>query len=63
MEKKFVIQNAKDKKYWCGYIDKNWSDNISDAKLFSTKEKIEEWILYNADKIKGKFLFVIEVWL
>jgi len=63
MKKKFVIQNAIDKKYWYGYYtNKNWTDDILEARLFHNKEEIEDWIGSNIDTLGGMFIIVIEVW-
>lgn len=63
MKQKFIIQNAIDKKYWRGfYSSKNWTNDILEARLFESKEEIDEFIEDNIDELEGMFLVVIEVW-
>ena len=63
MKKKFVIQNAIDNKYWYGfYTNKNWTDDILEAKLFENKQEMEDWIENNIGELEGMFLVAIEVW-
>ena len=62
MKKKFVLQNAIDKKYWYGFYTKKWTDTIIDAKLFDNKTEIEDWIENNMVEIQGMFLITHEVW-
>jgi hypothetical protein len=63
MKKKFVIQNAIDKKYWYGYYtNKNWTDDILEAKLFENKQEMEGWIGVILGVFEGMFLVAIEVW-
>jgi hypothetical protein len=63
MKKKFIIQNAVDKKYWYGfYTNKNWTDNILESRLFEDKQETEDWI-NNVSELDGMFLIIIEVWL
>jgi len=63
MKKNFVIQNAIDKKYWYGYYtNKNWTDDIVEAKLFDNKQEMEDWIENNIENNIAMFLIVIEVW-
>jgi len=63
MKKNFVIQNAIDKKYWYGYYtNKNWTDDILEARLFENKQEMEDWIEGNIGELDGMFLVAIEVW-
>ena len=63
MKKKFIIQNAIDKKYWYGfYTNKNWTDDILEARLFENKQEMEDWIENNIGDLEGMFLVAIEVW-
>jgi hypothetical protein len=63
MKKKFVIQNAIDKKYWYGfYTNKNWTNDILEARLFENKQEMEDWIENNIGELEGMFLVAIEVW-
>jgi hypothetical protein len=63
MKKKFIIQNAIDKKYWYGfYTNKSWTDDILEARLFKNKQEMEDWIENNIGKLEGMFLVAIEVW-
>ena len=63
MKKRFVIQNVIDKKYWYGYYtNKNWTDDIIEAKFFDDKEEMEHWIEVNGVDFEGAFLISIEVW-
>ena len=63
MKKKFVIQNAIDKKYQYGfYTSKNWTDDILEARLFDDKQEMEVWIENNIGELEGMFLVAIEVW-
>ena len=63
MQKRFVIQDAISKEYWYGwYTNKNWTDDIAEAKLYPDRFNMKDWIRLNADKMKGKLLVVIEVW-
>lgn len=62
MKKKFVIQNAIDKKYWYGfYTNKNWTDDILEARLFENKQEIKNLIKNDFGELEGMFLIVIEV--
>lgn len=63
MKKRFIIQNAIDKKYWYGfYTNKNWTDDILEARLFGDKQEVKDWIEFNTDELQGMFLVIIEVW-
>lgn len=63
MKKKFIIQNAIDKKYWYGfYTNKNWTDDILEARLFENKQEMEDWIEVYQYYFEGMFLVAIEVW-
>lgn len=63
MKKKFVIQNAIDKKYWYGfYTNKNWTDDILEARFFDDKQEMEDWIENNIGELEGMVLVAIEVW-
>ena len=63
MKKKFVIQNGIDKEYWYGfYTNKNWTNDIAEARLFENKQEMEDWIENNIGELKGMFLVAIEVW-
>lgn len=65
MEIKFVIQDLISAKYWYGYYsNKNWTDDIKEARIFDTKEECDEWIKYNSeDIIKHSILSIIEIYL
>lgn len=63
MERKYVIQNGISKSYWYGfYTNKQWTDDILEARLFNNRQEMQDWIKNNYDVIGGMFLVVIEVW-
>lgn len=62
MKKKFIIQNAIDKQYWYGfYTNKNWTDNILEARMFDHKPDMENWIK-NISGFEGLYIIIIEIW-
>ena len=64
MRKKFVIQNVIDKKYWYGfYTNKNWTEDIFEAKFFYDKEDAEHWIEVNGVDFEGAIFICVEVYI
>lgn len=54
LKRKYIIQNAISGKYWSGFhSNKNWTSNILEARLFQSKQEVEDWIKNNNDELGG----------
>jgi hypothetical protein len=64
MKKRYILQNAIDKTYWYGhYTNKQWTDDILEAKLFHDKQEIKDFITLNKEDILlSMFLIKLEIY-
>lgn len=63
MVSKYIIQNIITKEYWYGhYTNKHWTDDVSEAVLFSSEDEAENWIQSNGNEFAKVFFTVIKIW-
>lgn len=64
MKKKYLIQVADEKMlYWYGhYTNKQWTENIYEAKIFDNKQEMEDYIMNNSETFKLFFLIGVEIY-
>lgn len=64
MSKKYLMQNGITKMYYFDlYKNKDWSNDILDAKLFDSEYDVEQYLKENIGKFFGCFIIINEVFI